>query len=212
MFPTIALPKLVTNEALAALASPNETHEVHVIVRRIVNHAPYTLRGRRRQYIVSRDPVRNAHILKVPISVWMAGCTDGTVNENDSIAYDIQSSRTSLKAPLTFEVWPIGEVQAKEAPAISGWTYTDGTGRTMKADGTTLDIDGVQVAPEALLDLVNGDGSHNYRFTRNGDEVLVDMSKPEPPSDDAGKPKPQTNAERQRAYRERKKQEAAAKS
>lgn len=101
------LPAIVTNAALQALASPTETHEVHVIVRRIANAAPYTLRGRKRQYIVSRDSRRGAHILVVPLSVWMAGCSPDRVAENDSIAFDIQSSRTGLKAPLTFEMWPI---------------------------------------------------------------------------------------------------------
>ena len=102
------IPAIVTNAALQLLASPEETHEVHVIVRRMVNQAPYTLRGRRRQYVVSRDTARNAHILKVPLTVWMDGCdASKPVLENDSIAYDLQATRTALKSPLTFEIWPV---------------------------------------------------------------------------------------------------------
>jgi hypothetical protein len=101
------LPSIVTNAVLQSLAAPDETHEVHVIIRHIANAAPYTLRGRRRQYIVARDNKRGSHILRVPLSVWMAGCSSEKFVENDSICFDIQSSRTGLKAPLTFEVWPI---------------------------------------------------------------------------------------------------------
>lgn len=114
------IPRIVTNPALQLLASPGETHEVHVIIRRIANQAPYTLRGRNRQYIVSRDNARNAHILKVPLSVWMHGCDKAKpVAENSSISYDIQSSRTGLKAPLTFEVWPIAGKSVEAAQVDS---------------------------------------------------------------------------------------------
>jgi hypothetical protein len=110
------LPAIVTNAALQKLADPSDTHEVHVIVRRIANAAPYTLRGRRRQYIVTRCQVRGAHILKVPLSLWMGGCRqDKPVMENDSICYDLQGSRTGLKSPLTFEVWPVEGKQKTSA-------------------------------------------------------------------------------------------------
>jgi hypothetical protein len=113
------IPAIVTNNALRLLASPEETHEVHVIVRRLVNQAPYTLRGRRRQYVVSRDTSRNAHILIVPLSVWMHGINkEKPVMENDSIAYDLQATRTALKSPLTFEIWPVKK-QAPQAIKIA---------------------------------------------------------------------------------------------
>jgi hypothetical protein len=112
------IPRIVTDAALKQLAAPDETHEVHVIVRRIANQAPYTLRGRRRMYLVTRDQKRNAHVLRVPLSLWMTDVVaDKPVAENDSIAYDIQASRTGLKAPLTFEVWPIEGANVSAKPA-----------------------------------------------------------------------------------------------
>lgn len=118
----MTIPRLCTQEALLKLAKPDETHEVHIIVRRIANQAPYTLRGRARQYIVQRDPKRAAHILRVPLSVWMDGVKSGTVVQNDSICYDIMSNRTAVKAPLTFEVWKVGadapESEIKQPEAI----------------------------------------------------------------------------------------------
>lgn len=123
----MTLPRIVTNAVLQQLAAPGETHEVHVIVRRIANAAPYTLRGRHRQYIVSRDVARNAHILKVPLSLWMASCVENKpIAENDSIAYDIQSTRTGLKSPLTFEVWPIAGKTEQSAAVANSDAIVDG--------------------------------------------------------------------------------------
>lgn len=110
------LPKFVTQEVLNQLAAPTDRVMVRVVLRRIGNTAPYTVWGKKRRYVFRRDPELGAHVLDVPMSVWMWGFPDGPYRDNLSIAHDLQGNRAAVKAPLVFLVIESGAVADAEAP------------------------------------------------------------------------------------------------
>lgn len=187
--PAIKLPAIVTQAALDKLRAPDETHEVHIIVRRIVNQGPYTLRGRVRQYIITSDKRRGSHILRVPLSVWMAGCPTNTVVQNDSICYDITSTRNFTKSPLTFEMWKIG-ADAAEPEKVEDFQQPE---IKQEADDAFRLILKELKAPKVALEA--------FEMARAGKDSeigeLLDKLKED------RKHQPKTAAERQRARRER---------
>ncbi len=194
--PALQLPKLVTQADLNKLAAPDETHEIHIIVRRIVNQAPYTLRGRLRQYIVQRDQKRGAHILRVPLSVWMAGCPINTVIQNDSICYDITSTRTFTKSPLTFEMWRIaGDKETAPVPTA------EIPAEAREQFAAILDtLDAPEVVRQAFSLAANGDTAS---LADLHEDIKADIAK-------ESERKPLTAAERQKKRRERLKAEKEA--
>lgn len=111
------VPNTLTNRALAKLASPDETHAVRVVIRRVMNRGPYTIRGRIRHYIADHDPKLMVHVLDVPASVWMSGFPSGPYKENQSIAHDLQGNRGSSLSPLVFLIVPWKD--AKSNPAAT---------------------------------------------------------------------------------------------
>jgi len=100
------LQKNVTNQTLAANAAPDETGMVRVIVRRVANKAPYTLRGRKRSYRAEFNQQAGAHCIDVPLSLWQGGVDGGPYRDNDSVAHDIMANRGSTMAPLVYLVLP----------------------------------------------------------------------------------------------------------
>lgn len=106
LFP-MNLPNLLDNKALAKLAAPDETITVRVIIRQVFNNKPYRLRGRTRHYLADHDPKLNVHVLDVPASVWMKDFPTGTYKDNPSIAHDLQGNRMGAgMVPLLFCVIP----------------------------------------------------------------------------------------------------------
>jgi len=113
------IPNALDNRILAKLASPDETHAVRVVIRRVMNHGPYVIRGRLRQYTAEHDAKLSVHVLDVPASVWMHDFPSGPYRENTSIAHDLQGNRGSALAPLVFLIVPWKNAKsnpAAEAP------------------------------------------------------------------------------------------------
>lgn len=100
------LPKIVTNELLASLAAPDETHCMRVLVRRVMNNSPFSIRGRHRTYQAVHVPDCGCHALDVPLSVWQGDIVPGIYRENQSIAHDLQSTLAPGSLPLVFMVLP----------------------------------------------------------------------------------------------------------
>lgn len=115
------LPQTIDKRALAALA-PQDTHAVRVIVRRVVNQAPYRVRGKMHHYLFEWDFQLQAHILDVPQSAWMAEFpSSGPYRDNRSIAHDFQGNRSATMAPLVFLLVPwSGHVAGTEAAVTAG--------------------------------------------------------------------------------------------
>ena len=112
----MTLPKLVDNKILASLASPSDAFAVRVIVRRVVNNAPYRIHGKIRHYLAAFDKALGAHCIDVPLSVWMDGIATGIYRDNLSVAHDLQGNRSQSMAPLVFLVIPWKQAAA---PAVA---------------------------------------------------------------------------------------------
>src|SRR5688500_7871968 len=91
-------PNIVTNAFLASVAAPDEQMMVRLIVRHVANLTNYVVHGRKqRHYHFAFDRAANAHVLDVPMSVWMAGVdTKLPARDNDSIAWDLCNKRHSF--------------------------------------------------------------------------------------------------------------------
>lgn len=108
------LPKLITNAWLASQAAPDETHMVRVIARNVVSSVGYRLRCKNRTYVFERDGKISAHVLDVPISVWMREVPAGAYRPNMSISHDVAPTPD---APLTIQVLPLRTAQSTSAMA-----------------------------------------------------------------------------------------------
>ena len=116
------IPHLVDNKALADLASPTDALCVRVVLRRVQNNAPYRLHGKLRIYLATYDRDLCAHVLDVPLSVWMHGFpATGAYRDNPSIAHDLQGNRSQGMSPLVFLVvpWKLAAAPAVAVPAAS---------------------------------------------------------------------------------------------
>lgn len=114
----LTLPRTITAAELEKLAAPDETHAVRLIARRVAASVPYTLHGKSRRYVLAKDHTANAHILDIPVSVWMAGAPTGGYVDNLSISHDIQGNRFALKAPLILQVVPWKGAKPTEKPGM----------------------------------------------------------------------------------------------
>lgn len=100
------LPQTIDRREIAQLA-PSDSHAMRVIVRRVVNQAPYRVRGKMHHYLFEWDFQLQAHILDIPQSVWMHEFPEsGPYRDNRSIAHDLQGNRAPTDAPLVFLLVP----------------------------------------------------------------------------------------------------------
>lgn len=97
------IPNLITREVLSAMAAPDETHAVRVVLSKVTSSVPYKLRSKLRSYVFEKDREIGAHVLDVPVSVWMAGADDRARRGEGAICKDLQPS---MNFPLTVLVIP----------------------------------------------------------------------------------------------------------
>ena len=100
------IPALLDRRTLSKMASPDETHCVRVILQKVSNPAPYTVRGRIRRYLFERNQQLCSHILDVPVSIWMAEVpNNGPHRQNPSVSDDL---KPTMQLPFTIQVIPWG--------------------------------------------------------------------------------------------------------
>jgi len=104
------LPNFIDRKALKARASEGETHAVRLILRRVTSTVPYTLRCRARSYIFERNLKLSAHILDIPLSIWMDQST--AARGVPALCDDLRSTDAM---PLSFHVVPWGESTVAES-------------------------------------------------------------------------------------------------
>lgn len=192
------LPKTVTAAVLAAAAAPDETAVVRVLIRRVFNQNPYTLRGARRTYIATHNPTVGCHCLDVPLSVWMDGVPAAGYRDNESVAHDLMGLRGAGKSPLVFLVVPING-SAVIAPATSASVPTDSNSSVFDALETLLSkfsappeiMEGLKLARE-------GQAAALQMFVGSLDIINADPVSDEAPADE-GPPESDPVAEEQPA-------------
>jgi hypothetical protein len=118
------LPNFLDRRTLASLAAPDETHAVRVIARKISSPVAYRHRGKARTYLFEKDGIIQAHVLDVPVSVWMRDVPGGPYRANASISEDLAPT---MNVPLTFQVIQWGEAKpaAPAAPPASATTIEE---------------------------------------------------------------------------------------
>lgn len=110
------IPNFIDRRAAAKMAAPDETHCVRVILQKVSNSAPYTVRSRLRRYLFERDGLAGCHVLDVPVSAWMAGTpASGPYRPNPSIASDLQPT---AQLPFTIQVIPFKAKALQAAPVV----------------------------------------------------------------------------------------------
>lgn len=113
------LPSLITQSYLDSIASPDDTIAMRVILRRVNSSAPYTLRGKLRQYSLNFISKIGVHALDVPLTIW-----NNTINpekvyqDNLSVAHDMQAARSAHLAPLVIVAVPYGHHEGKIPAAL----------------------------------------------------------------------------------------------
>ncbi|MCW1885507.1 hypothetical protein OKA04_12275 [Luteolibacter flavescens] len=207
------LPQIVTAADLIRFAAPNETHAVRLVIRQINNPGIYTLRGLSRRYLATRDNEIGAHVIDVPVSVWMAGVPKGVYAKNTSIAQDVLGTRNALKTPLMILVVPWKHAQP---PA-----QTSGTPSSLETFKRLAELTG---APEIIMSAISllssGASTDEIEATLKGQIAAIEgelsnqpaTTQRGPEADAASKPAAKaamSNAERQKQYRDRKKLEKA---
>lgn len=109
------IPNFIDRRTLAKMAAPDETHCVRVILQKVSNSAPYTVRSRLRRYVFERNGLAGCHVLDVPVSVWMQGVpTSGPYRQNPSISDDLQPT---VQLPFTIQVIP-WKAKVQAPPAV----------------------------------------------------------------------------------------------
>jgi hypothetical protein len=107
-------PTFLDRRTLAKMAAPDETHCVRVILQKVSNSAPYTYRSALRRYLFERDGILGAHILDIPVSLWMAEIpTSGPYRKNASVSDDLKPTQAT---PFTIQVIPW---KGAKAPAVA---------------------------------------------------------------------------------------------
>ena len=206
-FPAITLPKEINQQVLDKLAKPDETHEIHIIVRRVANAGPYKMRGRLRNYSVARDEKRGAHVLRVPLSVWMAGCPVNTMIQNNSVCYELTGTRSFTKSPLTFEMWKL-ETDEVAAEKVEDFPQPE---MQREADDAFLAILEQLTSPPEVVQAFEMVRAGNVAALSELHAKLKEELERKPVA--TTKPAPMSAADRQRKRRERlqAEKEAAAK-
>lgn len=225
MIPNI--PQLVTQRWLDDHRSEDETHEAHILLKRVSHPGAYTLRGSARKYLVERDPRRCAHVLRVPLSLWMFQYPEGPWRHNPSICSDLLSNRSQLKSPLEFTFYPIDGVPTWKADQLDLLEVLV-TRLAFEQDPKRMDalmtdeikarlevvvsekVDAIlrDHGREDMLSFINSFWSADYGPADEPEPEAV--ADPEPVGESPEEEKKRKNRERQKAYRERKKQEALA--
>lgn len=100
------IPNEVSSRALKPLAADNETLCVRVIFRNVNNSGVYRHKCRNRTYLFERNGRLNAHVLDIPVSLYMQGVPDGSYRDNTSISHDLQP--TAHNGIIT-QVIPFGD-------------------------------------------------------------------------------------------------------
>ena len=102
------IPQELTQAAAIALASPQDTLAMRVIVRRVANQSHYRLHGKRRQYVLGYCQKMRVHFIDVPGSVWADGIDpERPYEDNFSVAHDIQANFAHAESLVMFPV-PFG--------------------------------------------------------------------------------------------------------
>ena len=194
-------PRLIDEAYLASLAAPNETHAIRLILPVASSNKPYTVHGKNhRIYMFRYDPILCFHKLDVPFSVWTRG-----VPENDTL---VRAKENTMPFDL-FHRRPTAA--GNIIPLMIHWK-----GYVAPAPDTpTVRI---HELPEAIAEAAEraarDEGSAEHRPVVDPDSV-IDPREPEidrierRAAEDAERKRLQ-NAERQRQYRERKKEAAEA--
>lgn len=129
------VPNFIDRRTLAKMAAPNETHCVRVILQKVSNSAPYTVRSRLRRYQFERDGIAGCHVLDIPVSVWMLGTpTSGPYRANPSISSDLQPT---IQLPFTIQVIPWVAKGASTITTESQETASDAPESVAQADDPT---------------------------------------------------------------------------
>jgi hypothetical protein len=102
----MTLPNTITSGALAALAAPEETHAVRVVLHKVSSQVPYRLRSKLRTYVFEKDREHGGHVLDVPASVWMDRANQSARRGEGAICNDLQPS---INLPLTVLIVPWGK-------------------------------------------------------------------------------------------------------
>lgn len=146
-------PNIITNKFLASVASPTEQMMVRLIIRHVANNSVYNLHGRKnRHYHFEFNRQFNAHILDVPLSVWMDGVNTAVpAQDNASIAWDLMNKKHSFGSPILIVVpWPNAKALEQrvdaETPATSPRLSAAGRKAVESIDG----LAGTLKAPEIV--------------------------------------------------------------
>ena len=114
------IPQELTPAIAAHLSLPSDTQAMRVLVRGVANQNDYTLRGKRRRYILSYCPRMACHFIDIPMSLWSDGINpERQYEENQSVAHDIQHNSPHMESLVVFPV-PYGN--AEESPAADAPT------------------------------------------------------------------------------------------
>lgn len=149
------LQKTVTNAMLAANAAPDETGMVRVLVRRVMNKAPYTLRGKLRSYRAEFNQQAGAHCVDVPLSLWQGGIDSGPYRDNNSVAHDIMAARASNMTPLVYLVLPWAGAEAVRPADLAAGIGTPSADRGEMETGFEV-FKGMLVKMNAPIEVVEG--------------------------------------------------------
>lgn len=99
----MTLPNTLTTAMLATLAAPDEIHAVRVVLHKVSSQVPYRLRSKLRTYVFEKNRDINAHVLDVPVSVWMHGANNAARRGEGAICQDLQPT---ISMQLTIQVIP----------------------------------------------------------------------------------------------------------
>lgn len=86
------IPAIISKNTLGSMGE-NDTHAVRVILHDVHNPSACRVRCRTRQYLFERCGVVMAHVLDIPISVWMAGVGNGRFRDNRAVCDDWREVR-----------------------------------------------------------------------------------------------------------------------
>lgn len=103
------LPRLIDAAVLRANASPTDTVCMRVELRGVPSNVPYRLAGKGIQrYLLTYDPEQHAHILDVPVSLWM--------ENRENLARDIMGGPHSSKLVVLSAPWNKAAKTPEAAP------------------------------------------------------------------------------------------------